>query len=58
MKNNNTVKRMDIIERMEAYKIMAEVFIEYVPADKKTEAMAQVAERIKYEIKDAQNEQE
>lgn len=44
---------MDVlIDRMEAYKIMTEVFYEFIPDNKKIEALAQAAERIAYEIKD------
>lgn len=44
---------MDVlIDRMEAYKIMTEVFYDFIPDNKKIEALAQAAERIAYEIKD------
>lgn len=45
--------RMDILmDRMEAYQIISEVFYEYIPDKEKIKALAQAAERIKYEIKD------
>lgn len=49
---------MDVlIDQYEIYKIMVDVFYEHIPDDKKIEALAQVAERITYEIKEvSQNE--
>lgn len=41
----------DLIDRFEAYKIMSEVFYEYVPEKERVKALAQAAERIDYEIK-------
>lgn len=49
---------MDIlIDRMEAYQIMTEVFYEFIPDNKKVEALAQAAERIAYELKEEKEDE-
>lgn len=45
-----------LIDRIETYKIMCEVFYQNIPKDKKVEALAEAAERISYEFRDSENE--
>ena len=47
---------MDLLEKIETYQIMCEVFYEYIPKEQRVLALSQAAERIKYEIKDSEDE--
>lgn len=42
-----------VLDHFEAYRIMSEVFWQYIPDSEKIKALAQTAERIDYEIKKA-----
>lgn len=45
---------MVFLDRFEAYQILSEVFFDYIPDEQRLVALAQAAERIKYEIKDSE----
>lgn len=47
---------MDLLDRLEAYHIMSEIFFEYIPKERRVKALTKVAERINYEIKEAKGE--
>ena len=44
---------MDVLDRLEAYQIMSDVFYQYIPNEDRVLALSQAAERISYEIKKA-----
>lgn len=48
--------KIDFLDKIESYQILCEVLFEHLPNEIKVKALAQAAERIKFELKDMKDE--